>query len=458
MITRRALLILLGLWLLTTSVAAQTAPAKMSAEQLYADAQGYAEKRFNEFAKQKKPFDEELYQQILQEKKGVAASHATLLAARPPKGSDFYYLGELYRLAEDYPKALQAHKDFLATNPPRTGTFTAPARLVLIALNLRLKDLPASEAALTEYTREHPHAPRAAVTLILANRFDEAGNYVQSANYARISLAAADAELAKGSTDALQNVFLAGSQLAKALTSLKQNDEGVKILLQLRQRAYDQYQAMPYAETTAQLADRLLEMQRKPDALKYLNEALEALPQRFTQPQTLAVALKSLRRKTFQVKLQDDPAPELNIATWIGQEPTTLAALRGRVVLLDFWATWCGPCIAAFPHLSEISQKYAAQGFTVIGVTRLYGEGDEGEPATPAQENEFIKEFRQRHRLPYSLAVADNEKTHRDYYISGIPTAVLLDRAGRVRYIQVGTGPTSSVEMDAQIEKLLAEK
>lgn len=458
MLKPRALLILLGLCAVVSHVAAQTPPAKMSADQLYTDARNYAEKRFQAFSKENKPFDDKLYAQILQEQKDVAARHAATLAARPPKDTDFYYLGELYRLAEDFPKAIKAQTDFLATNPPRTGNFTAPARLVLIALHLRLRNLPAAETALTEYSREHPHAPRAAVALILANRFDEAGNYEQAVNYARLSLAASETELAKGSADGLQNLFLAGNQLAKALTALQQNDEAIKVLLQLRQRAFDQYQAMAYAETTAQLADRLLEMQRKPDALKYLTEALEALPQRFTQPQTQAVALKLLRRKSFQVKLQDDPAPELQIAAWIGQDPTTLAALRGRVVLLDFWATWCGPCIAAFPHLSQISQKYEAQGFTVIGVTRLYGDGERGQEMPPAEETEFIKEFRQRHRLPYGVAVADNEKTHRDYYISGIPTAVLLDRAGRVRFIQVGTGPAANAEMDTQIEKLLAEK
>ena len=201
----------------------------------------------------------------------------------------------------------------------------------------------------------------------------------------------------------------------------------------------------------------LLDANRKPDALKYLDEAAAALPKRFTNPQTQSVALKQLRRKQFQVKLQNEPAPELEIAEWIEQEPVKLADLRGRVVLLDFWATWCGPCIQAFPHLSEWHKKYGAQGLTILGVTHYYGEGD-GQDLTPAAELEFIRNFKQRYKLPYGFAVADNEKTHRAYYVTGLPTAVLIDRAGRIRFTQIGTGPTAAQELAEQIEKLLAEK
>ncbi len=435
--------------------AAPVAPP--TAQKLYEDTKNYADQRFAELTRQKQPFDDKLYAAILKEQKELAAQKAASLRARTTlAGTDFYYLGEIYRIAEDFPQALQSYHDFLATNPARTDSLTAPARLLIVVLNLRLKQVDAAETAFNEYAREHPHAPHAAPALILANRFAALAKYDKAESYARISLAASEAELAKGLPDGLQNLFLAGVELAQDQLALKQNEAAVATLQGLRQRAYEQYYGMYYAETTAQLVDILLELRRKPDAFKYLDEALQTFPQRFTDPQVQAVGLKLLRRKRQQANLQGDPAPELDVAAWIGQEPVKLADLQGRVVLLDFWATWCGPCIAGFPHLSEVSQKYAARGLTVIGVTRYYGEGD-GQDLTPAAELEFVKAFKARHRLPYSLAIADNEKTHRAYAVSGIPMAVLVDRAGKVRFIQVGTGPGAAKEMDAQIEKLLAE-
>jgi thiol-disulfide isomerase/thioredoxin len=149
-------------------------------------------------------------------------------------------------------------------------------------------------------------------------------------------------------------------------------------------------------------------------------------------------------------------ATELKEHLWIGSEPLSLAGLKGKVVLLDFFATWCRPCIMAFPYLKEWHEKYEDAGLVVIGLTNYQGRYD---GASLKQEEEFAKlrdDFIPKHKINWPIGVEkDGRQTMTDYDVQGIPHVTLIDRQGKVRYVKVGAADYDKTEK--KIQELLAE-
>jgi thiol-disulfide isomerase/thioredoxin len=133
-------------------------------------------------------------------------------------------------------------------------------------------------------------------------------------------------------------------------------------------------------------------------------------------------------------------APALQATLVMGNGPVELSDLRGRVVLVDFWASWCGPCRMMMPALNRLAQRYNAQGLTVVGVT--------DEPANIARQ--VGAEMGIRYALATSATCA------RRYQVQGLPTLVAIDRAGRVREVTVGFEGPRRLEM--LVAQLLAER
>lgn len=164
------------------------------------------------------------------------------------------------------------------------------------------------------------------------------------------------------------------------------------------------------------------------------------------------------------------PAPKLNIEDWANGSPLTAEDLKGKVVLLDFWAIWCGPCIATFPHLREWHEHYADKGLVIVGMTRYYNfkwdeaankplRAKEKGEVSHADEQVMLKHFAKLHRLPHRFAIQTEEHSLAEALaVKGIPQAVVIDRQGVVRLIRVGSGSKNAKAIHDTIEKLLAEK
>jgi thiol-disulfide isomerase/thioredoxin len=126
-----------------------------------------------------------------------------------------------------------------------------------------------------------------------------------------------------------------------------------------------------------------------------------------------------------------------------GVFPASLAALRGHVVLLDFWATWCAPCRVSIPKLEALQARYGAQGLSVVGISTE-------EPADVAL-------FAQRMAMHYGVGADPHGATTRAYGVFSLPTLVVIDKAGKVRDVSVGYDPNASASLDATVKALLAE-
>jgi thiol-disulfide isomerase/thioredoxin len=199
----------------------------------------------------------------------------------------------------------------------------------------------------------------------------------------------------------------------------------------------------------------MIETGRKTQALGYYRESLTRAPKEFMVKASQDDVVRRLQRREKHYKLLGEAAPELpDIAEWFGR-PVKLAELRGKVIVLDFWATWCGPCISAFPSINEWNKKYSGDGLVILGVTGFTG-SVEGDQATETEELGFLRRFKKEYELEYDFVIGRNFDNQKIYGADSIPTTIIIDRKGIVRYAEAGAG--REPEIEREIVRLLAEK
>jgi len=144
-------------------------------------------------------------------------------------------------------------------------------------------------------------------------------------------------------------------------------------------------------------------------------------------------------QRASHAALEGKPMPPLEVSNWINGEVKP-ADLKGKVVVVDFYATWCGPCMAAIPHNNEMLKKYQSKGLVIIGVcTNKRG-----------QEN-FVTNAKE-HGIEYPAARDAELKSQNAWAVHYYPTYAIIDRKGIVRAI--GLQPQ---HVETVVQKLLAE-
>lgn len=140
------------------------------------------------------------------------------------------------------------------------------------------------------------------------------------------------------------------------------------------------------------------------------------------------------------------PAPELSLADLEGK-PLTWDALKGKVILVDFWATWCVPCRKAMPELQALHDTYRSRGFSVVGISI-----DEGKDAARK-----VKKFVDAKKITYPVGI-DREKSPawERFRVKAVPAAFLVDQEGRI--VAQWTGSAADVrELEEKLGALLAK-
>jgi peroxiredoxin len=163
----------------------------------------------------------------------------------------------------------------------------------------------------------------------------------------------------------------------------------------------------------------------------------------------LAVAIAVINRRwapapksTASLAGESKLAPDFTLTDLDGRK-LRLSDYKGKVVLLDFWATWCGPCRTEIPHFVEMQNKYGAEGFQVVGVSM----DDDAKP---------VREFSQQYKLNYPVAVGDDKLAELYGGVLGLPVNFIIDREGRIYAKHLGA--TSVSVFDQEVNDLLGKR
>ncbi len=163
-----------------------------------------------------------------------------------------------------------------------------------------------------------------------------------------------------------------------------------------------------------------------------------------TRSKLLLLAVLMTVSLSAQAVKDGEAAPDFTLKSLAGPN-LRLSELRGEVVMLNFWATWCGPCRQEMPLLEKLHQRYAKLGFKLLGVNV-----DEDPDAVP----NFLKE----HPITFPVLLDKGFKTASLYEVVAMPSTVLIDRSGKVRYIHKGYKPGDETKYADMIRTLVKEK
>ncbi len=136
------------------------------------------------------------------------------------------------------------------------------------------------------------------------------------------------------------------------------------------------------------------------------------------------------------------PAPLFALPTAKG-DTVALDKLRGKVVYVDFWASWCGPCRRSFPWMNEMQQKYGARGFTVVAVNVDKKRAD-------------AEKFLAQYPANFTIVYDETGNTPTAYAVKGMPSSYLLDAKGTVTFVERGFLDEHKADLEARVQALLA--
>ena len=223
------------------------------------------------------------------------------------------------------------------------------------------------------------------------------------------------------------------------------------------QAAGDWQRAMKEADRTRQLVNEALKKRKLDDeaslplalgaSIEVQGLSLAGQGQRTEAVALLQKEIKAWYATSIRTRLQKNlnlltlegkPAPALETKQFLGGSGPTLASLKGKPVILFFWAHWCGECKQQGPVLARLQEQHKDSGLVVLGPTQRYGYVAGGIDAPPAEELKYIAQIREQFYSSLKMAVPVSEENFQSWGCSTSPTLALIDRAGIVRLYHPG--------------------
>ena len=156
-----------------------------------------------------------------------------------------------------------------------------------------------------------------------------------------------------------------------------------------------------------------------------------------------AVALLCVATAFTSAALAADAAPDFKLPSAKGM--VELSKMKGKVVYVDFWASWCAPCRKSFPWMNELHKKYKDQGFEVVAINL-------------DKSRETIDEFLKKSPVDFTIAYDPSGGAAASYKVAGMPSSYLVDRSGQLQTSHIGFRDKDKEDIEGKIKELLARK